>query len=245
LKSFAREKKEKNKMNIFRPKGLFSLRKRKKDGGRIISILILSFLFLASSQERKEEGVLYIYFREEKVGFEEFSWRSDELGYILEASGQMAKPVPMEISQLVLHLDKSFIPWKFYFKGSVRGVNQEITSSLSEGDVRNIIRVSGQERGAEAKIKRDAFLLPNAIFSPYLVLTKRFRCSLEENIELSAYIIPQLEVPFTLEPKEDSPCCLIMHLSGREIEIETDEEGNLKSVVIPSQRLRVTQSLSR
>ena len=230
---------------IIRPKGVFNLRKRKKDGGRIISILILSFLFLASSQERKEEGVLYIYFREEKVGFEEFSWRSDELGYILEASGQMAKPVPMEISQLVLHLDKSFIPWKFYFKGSVRGVNQEIISSLSEGEVRNIIRVSGQERGAEATIKRDAFLLPNAIFSPYLVLTKRFRCTLEENIVLSAYIIPQLEVPFTLEPKEDSPCCLIMHLSGREIEIETDEEGDLKSVVIPSQRLRVTQSLSR
>ena len=232
-------------MNRFRPKSIFSFGERKKDGGGIISIFILSLIFLAFSQERKEEGVLYIYFREEKVGFEEFSWRSDELGYILEASGQMTKPVPLKISQLVLHLDKSFIPWKFFFKGSVRGVNQEIRSSLSEGDVKSIIHVSGQEREDEAKIKRDAFLLPNAIFSPYLVLTKRFRCTLEEKIELSAYIIPQLEVPFTLEPKEDSPCCLIMHLSGREIEIETDEEGDLKSVVIPSQRLRIAQSTSR
>jgi hypothetical protein len=211
----------------------------------VFLVFILSFLFLASSQEKEEEGVLYIYFREEKVGFEEFSWRSDELGYTLKASGQMTKPVPLEISQLVLHLDKSYIPWKYYFKGSVRGVGREITSTFSEGDVKNIIRVSGREREAEAKIKRDAFLLPNAIFSPYLVLTKRFQCSLEERIELSAYIIPQLELPFTLETKEDSPCCLIMQLGGREIEIETDEEGKLKSIVIPSQRLRVAQSTSR
>jgi len=210
----------------------------------VLITVVLGFLFLISSPE-KEEGVLYIYFREEKVGFEEYTWLSDERGYVLEASGQMTKPVPLEITQLRLHLDKSFIPWKFYFKGSVRGVNQEITSSISEGVVKHIIRVSGQETETQVNIKRDAFLLPNAIFSPYTVLTKKFQCSLEERTELSAYIIPQLEVPFILDTKEDSPCCLIMHLSGREIEIETDEQGNLKSVNIPSQRLRVAQSESR
>jgi len=200
---------------------------------------------MAYSEERKEEGVLHIYFREEKVGFEEYTWRSDERGYVLEASGQMTKPVPLEITQLVLHLDRSFIPWKFYFKGSVRGINREITSSLSEGDVKNIIRVSGQVREAEAKIKRDAFLLPNAMYSPFVVLTKKFRCSLEEKGEFSAYIIPQLEVSLTLEAKEDSPCVLVLHMSGMEIEVETDEEGSLRSLVIPSKRLRITQSTSR
>ena len=210
----------------------------------ILHILILSSLFLASSQE-KEEGVLYIYFREEKVGYEEYVWRSDERGFVLEASGQMTKPVPLEITQLVLHLDKSFIPWGFYFKGSVGGVNQEIASSISEGEVKNIIRVSGQESEFEAKIKRDAFLLPNAIFSPYIVLTKKFRCGLEEKAEFSAYIIPQLEVSFTLESKEETPCVLIQRLGGMEVKIETDEQGSLRSLVIPSKRLRIAQNTNR
>jgi hypothetical protein len=210
----------------------------------VFLIFILSFLSLAYSQE-KQEGVLYIYFREEKVGFEEYTWRSDEMGYVLEASGQMTKPVPLEINQLVLRLDKSFIPWRFYFKGSVGGVSREITSSISAGEVKNIIRVSGQEREAEAKVKRDTFLLPNAIFSPYVVLTKKFQCSLEGKVVLSAYIIPQLEVSFTLEAKEDSPCVLVMHMSGIEVEIETDEQGSLRSLVIPSKRLRIAQNTSR
>jgi len=216
----------------------------------IFLIILLTFLFFfvftSFSQEIKEEGEghLSIYFREEKVGYEEYAWQSDEMGYILEVSGRMTKPVVLEIDKLKLRLDKSFIPQEFYFKGSVGGMKQEITSSISEGDVKNIIQVSGQESEAKVKIKRDAFLLPNAIFSPYIVLTKRFRCSLQEKVELSAYIIPQLEVPFTLEPKEDSPCLLIMHMSGIEIEIETDEEGNLHSLLIPSQRLKVVQESS-
>jgi hypothetical protein len=210
----------------------------------IFQILILSFPFLGSSLE-KEEGVLYIYFREEKVGYEEYAWRSDEMGYVLEASGQMTKPVPLEIDQLVLRLDKSFIPWRFYFKGSVGGVSQEITSFISEGEVRNIIRVAGQESEAEVRVKRDVFLLPNAIFSPYVVLAKKFQCRLDEKVVLSAYIIPQLEVSFTCEAKEDCPCVLVMHMSGIEIEIETDEQGSLRSLVIPSKRLRIVQSTSR
>lgn len=209
-------------------------------------ILALFFLFLFSSfSQEREEGRISIYFREEKVGFEDYTWQSGEMGYVLEVSGRMTKPVPLEITQLTLHLDKSFIPWRFYFKGSVRGVIQEITSSISEGEVKSIIQVSGQESESLVKIKRDALLLPNAIFSPYIVLTKKFRCSLQERVELSAFIIPQLEVPFALEPRENSPCLLVLHLSGREIEIETDEGGSLNSLVIPSQRLRIVQSTNR
>jgi len=209
----------------------------------LVLALFFFSLFSTSSQKR-EEGRISIYFREEKVGFEEYTWQSDGMGYVLEVTGRMTKPVPSEITQLTLHLDKSFIPRNYYFKGSVRGVNQEITSSISEGEVENIIRVSGQQSEARVKIKRDAFLLPNAIFSPYIVLTKKFRCSLQERIELSAYIIPQLETPFTVEPKEDSPCLLILHLSGIDIEIETNEEGDLNSLAIPSQRLRIAQNMS-
>ena len=210
----------------------------------LLLTLLFFFLFTAFSLERKEEGSFSLYFMEEKVGYEEYTWQSNERGYLLEVSGRMTKPIALEIHTLSIRLDKSFIPLKYYFKGSVSGVSQEITSSIFEGEVENAILVAGQETKDTTKIRRDAFLLPNAIFSPYVVLTKKFRCQLQEKVELSAYIIPQLEVPFSLEPKEESPCLLIMNIGGIEIELETDEEGNLKSLHIPSQRLKVIQKTS-
>lgn len=207
----------------------------------VISILSSSFVFVESSQDKAQSGRFSIYFREEKVGYEEYTWQPEERGFILSVRGRTTNPTAIEIERLTISLDKSFIPNHFSFKGSVSGVVQEISGTIKEGNVENTIRVRGQEQRSTVKIKRDAFLLPNAIFSPYVVLVKKFRCALEETIELSAYIIPQLEALFTLGPKEDAPCTLILRLSGWEIELETDEEGTLKTLHIPSQRLKVIQ----
>lgn len=86
------------------------------------------------------------------------------------------------------------------------------------------------------------FLLPNPIFSPYLVLTKKYRCDLEERIELSAYIIPQLEVPFSLVSQEGVPCLLMLELGGIKIELQTDGQGDLKAILIPAQKLEVLKT---
>jgi len=213
----------------------------------LILMMLFFFVFFVRSQEKAQMGMLSVYFMEEKVGYEEYIWESDERGYILSVKGRMTKPTPMEIEKLTICLDKNFIPNHFYFIGSVSGVAQEVSSSIKEGDVKNRIRVAGQERENTVKIKRDAFLLPNPIFSPYLVLTKKFRCALEtieEKVELSAYIIPQFEVSFTLEPKEGEPCSLFMELNGIQIELPTDDEGDLRAIYIPSQKLKVIQGSS-
>ena len=68
----------------------------------------------------------------------------------------------------------------------------------------------------------------------FLILTKKFRCPLQEKKELSSYIIPQREALFTLESREEAPCSLLMLLDGTEIEIETDEQGSLKTLHIPN-----------
>lgn len=209
----------------------------------IILILILSssFIHVMGYQEEAQRGSFSIYFREEKVGYEEYTWQPEEWGFSLSVSGRITKPTAMEIERLTIGLDKNLIPNHYFFKGSVSGVAQEISSKILDGTVENTIRVQGQEQKSTVHIKRDALLLPNAVFSPYIVLTKKFRCSLEEPIELSAYIIPQLEAPFILEPKEEASCSLIMRISGLEIELETDEEGNLSRLAIPSQKLKVVQ----
>jgi hypothetical protein len=208
-----------------------------------IAFIFLAFYLLlyAQPEESTEEGTYSIFFMDQKVGYEEYSWQADEDGYLLTVKGRMTKPVRMEIERLYIRMNKSFIPTKFEFKGSVSGVSQEISSNLSGGRAENVIRVAGQEQQNVVKIKRDTFLLPNPVFSPYMVITKKFRCSIKAPLELSAYIIPQMESPFTLEPDKETPCTLIMTLGPTQVELVSDETGILKAVNIPSQNLRVTR----
>jgi hypothetical protein len=208
-----------------------------------IACIFFAFCLLlyAQSEKNPEEGSFSIFFMGQKVGYEEYSWQADEDGYLLSVKGRMTKPVRMEIKRLYIWMNKSFIPTRFEFEGSVSGVSQEISSNLAGGRAENVIRVAGQEQQNVVKIKRDAFLLPNPVFSPYMVITKKFGCSLQAPLELSAYIIPQMESPFTLEPDEERPCTLIMKLGPTQVELVADETGILKAVNIPSQDLRVTR----
>lgn len=196
-----------------------------------------------ASLEETEKGTLSIYFMQEQVGYEEYAWEEDEYGYSLTVRGRMTKPIAIEIDELVINLDKSFISRQFLFRGKVSGVEQEVRSIISEGKVVNIKKVAGQEQSEAVSIRRNAFLLPNPVFSPYMVLTKKYRCDLQEKIDISAYIIPQMEVPATLKPKKDDPCRLILRLAATEIELETNKEGILNTIDIPSQNLRVLKTM--
>lgn len=204
------------------------------------------FFFIASSFQSPdqilsppEKGVFDIVFMGEKVGYEEYTWQPIESGYVLTIRGRLTKPIPMVIDKITLRLDESFIATQYIFEGSVSGVRQEILSVIDGGRGNNVILVAGQEQKADITIKRDAFLLPNAVYSPYMVLTKKFRCSLQERIELSAYIIPQLETSFFLAPSEEIPCRLTMEMGESETLLETDNEGKLMSLHIPLKNLQV------
>ncbi len=215
---------------------------------RILIIFVL-FLFLSSfplqSQRVRtvERGDMSVYFMGEKVGYEEYVWEENGQGYLLSVKGRMTKPVAIEVESLRIELDKSFIPLRYFFRGSMGGVQQEVSSVLSEGTVVNTILVNGQKQSLQSNIKRDAFLLPNPLFSPYLVVAKKYGCTMGEKKSLSAYIIPQLETPFTLEPSEEDPCLLLMQINGIQIELETNEYGQLIILQIPAQNLRVTNSI--
>lgn len=205
---------------------------------------IFSILLPGQSAGTVERGELSIYFFGEKVGYEEYVWEEHERGYILSVKGRMTKPVAIEVESLKIELDRSFIPFRYSFIGSLGGIRQKISSVISEGDVVNTILVSGQEQHLQSKIRRDAFLLPNPLFSPYLLITKKYGCWMEEKKNLSAYIIPQLEIPFTLEPSEEAPCLLLMQINSIQIELETNEYGQLKILQIPTMNLRVTNIIS-
>ena len=164
---------------------------------KLLFLVVLSFLlsyssFCLSHQEKDlaEKGTFDISFMGEKVGYEEYIWESTETGYLLTVRGRITKPIPMVIDKLTIRLDRAFIPNQYYFEGSVSGVKQEILSVINEGRVENVLLVAGQEQKTDIKIRRDAFLLPNPVYSPYMVLTKKFPCSLMDQAEFSAYVFP-------------------------------------------------------
>lgn len=191
-----------------------------------------------------ERGDLSVYFMGEKVGYEEYVWEESGQGYLLSVKGRMTKPVAIEVERLRIEMDRSFIPLRYSFRGSMGGVQQEISSVLSEGSVVNTILVDRQKQSLQSQIKRDAFLLPNPLYSPYLVIAKKYGCTMVEKKNLSAYIIPQLETSFTLEPSEEDPCLLLLQINGIQIELETNDLGQLKILQIPGQNLRVTNDIS-
>ena len=212
-----------------------------------LMMFVLSGFFIGGTtvqpmaQEEYEKGTFSIYFMDEKVGYEEFVWRRDATGIVLSVKGRITKPLQMNIEELRIHLSASFIPTSFHFKGSVGGVDQDIESELQDGEVRNTLRGAGQEQTGRVQSRRDAFLLPNPIFSPYMAITKKYACSLEEAQELSAYLIPQVETAFTLHPKENEPCTLIMEMGATQIELYTDETGQLIGLSVPLQHLRIVR----
>lgn len=206
-------------------------------------LLLLAAVALRPSipQEEYEKGTFSIYFMDEKVGYEEYTWSRDASGIELTVEGRITKPLSLNIEELVIRLDSSFIPTGFRFKGSVGGVEQDVESVLSEGEARNTIRISGQEQIHTQQVRRDAFLLPNPIFSPYMVITKKFRCSLTDSLELAAYMIPQVETPFILSPQEHQPCTLILEMGASQIELTTDDNGQMIELSMPLQRLRIVR----
>ena len=205
----------------------------------LVFFQFFSFIFSTAENGSEEKGIYDIFFMDQKVGYEEFTWRSEESGYTLTVRGKMTDPVPVELDHLMIRMSPGFIPQAYLMKASISGISQEISSNIKEGIVENTIMVAGRESKNIVQIKRDAFLLPNPFFSPYMIITKKCGCGSPQSAEMSAYIIPQMEAPFFLVQDEVDPCLLKMTISGKEIELRTDALGKLLSLSIPSQSIKV------
>lgn len=204
--------------------------------------ILVSFSLSAWYEEILEEGIYSVYYGDEKVGYEEFVWKLQGDSYLLEVKGRMDGPVPSELEELIIRLDRNYIPLSYTFKGTVGGLSQQVACTFEEGIVDLRMVVAGRNIQRTLQIQRDAFLLPNPFFSPYLVIAKKLGCRLEEKLDLFSYIVPQLEEEFSLEPDAENPCLLILMFKDTRIELETDGNGKLLELRIPSQKIRVMRN---
>ena len=134
----------------------------------ILVILFLLFTFLLCQEPedlpRTDSQKLYLYFMGEEAGYEEYEWIEQEDRYILRAQGELTKPVSLITELMSIEMDKELRPLSFHFKGKVRGMEQEFISTISQGEVKNLIRAGGQQRETTSKITADALILPNSFF---------------------------------------------------------------------------------
>jgi hypothetical protein len=194
---------------------------------------------MLSAEKILEKGKLLIYFMGEESGYEEYKWIKELDKFILLAKGEINKPINLITNQMIIEVNKEFKPLRFYFKGIVNQVNQEIETTVTQGEAKNKIKIGQQEREFIAKISQNAFFLPNGIFSPYVVVVKKAISSIKETQTLPAYIVPQIEVKITIEPDRKKKNLFHLNLAGVKIEILANDKGKLNSLLIPSQSFKV------
>ncbi len=204
----------------------------------ILVILFLLFTFLLCQEPedlpRSDSQKLYLYFMGEEAGYEEYEWIEQEDRYILRARGELTKPASLITELMLIEMDKEYKPLSFHFKGKVRGMEQEIESTISQGEVKNLSRAGGQQRETTSKISSDALILPNSFFSPYLVLARK-AAGLKGKMTFKAYVVPQMELNLNVEPDSENSRLLHINLVGVKIDVLSDKEGFLEKVSIPGQ----------
>lgn len=211
---------------------------------KVILILVIFFLLFIFLLCQEPEGPtqtnsmkkLHLYFMGEEAGYEEYEWVEYEDKYVLRAKGEITKPVSLITELMMIEVDKEFKPLRFVFKGNVRGVVQEIESTVSQGMVKNTGRAGEKTMESTSKISSDALILPNSFFSPYLILAKKTK-GLKEKMTFKAFVVPQMELNINVEPDNENANLFHINFVGVKMELVTDEEGYVSLLSVPSQMM--------
>lgn len=205
----------------------------------VIVFLFFNFLFCQEPGDAPQpdgKRTLHLYFMGEEAGYEEYEWIEEEDKYILRVRGEITKPVSLVTELMMIELDEEFKPLRFVFKGKVRGMIQEIESTVSGGEVKNTGRAGEQTLESTAAISSDALILPNSFFSPYLVLAKRAK-GLKEKTAFKAYVVPLGEFSLNVEPDSEDDNLFHINFVGVKMELRVDEEGYVQMLSVPAQMM--------
>lgn len=189
------------------------------------------------------KGVFRVFFGSQEAGQESYELVQTGEGFRLTASGKLSRPVEFETRNLLIQTDTRGRARKFEFKGSVRGIEQEVTAEISDRSAENRIRAAGQVVAKSDPVHVGTFLLPNLLFSPYVLVAHFLESGKEGHPEgeLHAYVPPQAEIPFSLtrNPEKKRLDLWLRNAASPEVHVvvELDERGAVKGVHIPSASL--------
>ena len=139
------------------------------------------------------EALFNIFVRSTPAGFERVRLVRTGDGWLLQASGQMTAPVPVDTRVFEAAYDTEWRPRQLTLEGSQGGIPFRLESTFADGAATNTLQEGDRQTTTEARIDPASVVLPNAVFASYEALAMRLGRS-EPGAELPIYVPPRGDV---------------------------------------------------
>ena len=137
------------------------------------------------------EALFNIFVDSTPAGFERVRVvRTDDDGWLLQASGQITAPVPIDTRIFEAAYDAEWRPRRLTIEGSQAGVPFRLDSTFADGAATNTVREGDRQTTTDARIDPASVLLANSIFVSYEALALRLGRS-QPGQELPIYVPPR------------------------------------------------------
>ena len=136
------------------------------------------------------EALFNIFVGSTPAGFERVRVVRTEDGWLLQASGQLTAPVPVDTRVFEAAYDAEWRPRRLTIEGSQAGIPFRLDSTFADGAATNALREGDRQATNEDRIDPESVLLPNSIFVSYEALAMRLAQS-QPGQELPIYVPPR------------------------------------------------------
>ena len=133
------------------------------------------------------EALFNIFVRSTPAGFERVRLVRTEDGWLLQASGQMTEPVPVDTRVFEAVYDPEWRPRRLTLEGSQGGIPFRLESTFEDGAATNTLQEGDRRTSTEERIDPASVLLPNSVFASYEALAMRLGAS-QPGAELPIYV---------------------------------------------------------
>ena len=136
------------------------------------------------------EALFNIFVGSTPAGFERVRVVRTGDGWLLQASGQLTAPVPVDTRVFEAAYDAEWRPRQLTIEGSQAGIPFRLESTFADGAATNTLLEGDRRTTSDDRIDPASVLLPNAIFVSYEALAMRLAGS-QAGDELPIYVPPR------------------------------------------------------
>ncbi|MYK88029.1 MAG: alpha/beta fold hydrolase [Acidobacteria bacterium] len=111
-------------------------------------------------------------------------------GWLLQSSGQLTTPVPVDTRVFEAAYDTQWRPRQLTLEGSQAGISFRLESTFADGAATNTLQEGDRRSTTEAQIDPASVLLPNSVFASYEALAMRL-ADARPGAELPIYVPPR------------------------------------------------------
>lgn len=136
------------------------------------------------------EALFNIFVRSTPAGFERVRVVRTGDGWLLQSSGQLTTPVPVDTRVFEAAYDTQWRPRQLTLEGSQAGISFRLESTFADGAATNTLQEGDRRSTTEAQIDPASVLLPNSVFASYEALAMRL-ADARPGAELPIYVPPR------------------------------------------------------